>query len=635
MKINDIVAMMAVVLTAGGCTSNDEGTQPDQTVPIRLAATISVADVGQARSADGAKTRAFGDWGGSATTQDTELLKDETVRAWISENETGHTAAIKNPIEYKVADPSTADAPGDLEPVNTTTDPPFYYPIGVDNISIHAIHPSGYASGDKFTVNLDQTTETSYAASDLCYSMPTNFSRTDVDANGRKLLQMKHLLSKIVVNLTLDANVTGATLPTSIKLRANTSTTMTYPVAVTTDANGYTGCTPSDASDPGVITMKQEAIIPPQTIAAGASFISFSVTGLGPMIYPMPDATTFESGKRYTYNIRVKNVGIAVTTDVTDWGTKTDGGTLIGKSQNYRKNPLWYVAEYNLNSDLTFNTTAGTSQGYLFQWNTGTYSVMNLGFTANTTGYDGYALPNPAKTVSNGEIGVTWHVPTAMEFYSILPSDYTASKYIFTSNSTYGIAPATIISEFPCTFGYNNDTKYGVGNTSNPVTPTGTSYNSYWSTYTTNSWVRYAIRFLGTDYCSVWKYHYVDYNTGTCRLVISSKLINKNDVETTSQMAAKITEITNGSYDWTEQAGCIVRNFYACGFCQNAQQNSPGQTRPNSEGNFWSTTKSSSNASNSIFMRVYTENTSGVGNGTYVGPVGTSHGFSIRLFRDN
>ena len=54
-------------------------------------------------------------------------------------------------------------------------------------------NPSGYDSGDKFTVNLDQSTEANYAASDLCYSMPTNFARTDVDTNGRKLLQMKHL----------------------------------------------------------------------------------------------------------------------------------------------------------------------------------------------------------------------------------------------------------------------------------------------------------------------------------------------------------------------------------------------------------------------------------------------------------
>lgn len=331
MKIKDILAMLAVIMTAGGCTSNDEGIQPGDAVPIRLAATIAPANTrGMAVS-----TRAAGDWGECTTTQDTELLKGQTVRAWINENDGTHTDAIKSPIEYTVADPTTADAPGDLEPVDPTTDPPFYYPIGVNTISIHAIHPSGYDSGDKFTVNTDQTEEADYAASDLCYSKPANFGRTDVDANGRKELIMKHLLSKIVVNLTLDENVTGATLPSTIKLHAKTSTTMTFPVDVTTNANGFTGCTASDASDPGVITMKQEAIIPPQTIAAGASFISFNVTGLGPMIYPLPAETTFESGKRYTYNIRVADLKIQVTNDITDWadGTESDGN---GFQDSYR-----------------------------------------------------------------------------------------------------------------------------------------------------------------------------------------------------------------------------------------------------------------------------------------------------------
>jgi hypothetical protein len=324
MKIKDIVAMMAVMVTAGGCTSNDEGTQPGEVVPIRLAATITPANTrGTAVS-----TRAAGDWGERTTTQDTELLEGQTVRAWVSENDGSHTAAIKNPIEYTVS-----NATGDLEPVSDTT--PFYYPVGVNTISIHAIHPSGYDSGEKFTVNLDQTTEANYAASDLCYSQPADFTRSDVDANGRKLLQMKHLLSKIVVNLTLDENVTGATLPQAIKLHAMTSTVMTYPVDVATAANGYTGCTVSDASDLGAITMKQEAIIPPQTIAAGVSFITFNVDGLGPMLYPLPAATTFESGKRYTYNIRITDLEIQVTNDITDWvdGTESDGN---GFQDSYR-----------------------------------------------------------------------------------------------------------------------------------------------------------------------------------------------------------------------------------------------------------------------------------------------------------
>lgn len=321
MKIKDIVAMMAVMVTAGGCTSNDEGTQLGDAVPIKLAATITPANTrGTAVS-----TRAAGDWGERTTTQDTELLEGQTVDAYIKVKD-GDGLTDPYPLVCTVSGTS-----GDL-----TYSGNYYYPVGVNTISIHAIHPSGYESEDVFTVNPDQTSEANYAASDLCYSQPADFGRSDVDENGRKLLQMKHLLSKIVVNLTLDDNVVGASLPSSIKLHAKTSTTMTYPVAVSdANANGYMGCTPSDASNPDVITMKQEAIIPPQTIAAGASFITFNVDGIGPMLYPLPAETTFESGKRYTYNIRITDLEIQVTNDITDWvdGTESDGN---GFQDSYR-----------------------------------------------------------------------------------------------------------------------------------------------------------------------------------------------------------------------------------------------------------------------------------------------------------
>lgn len=597
MKIKYIVALMTVIATAGGCTQ-DTGEQPEEAVPIRLAATITPTDVG--------KTRAFGVWGGAATTQDTELLTGQTVRAWISENDGSHTDPIKDPIEYTVS-----NAAGDLEPVNTTTDPAFYYPQGVDVISIHAIHPSGYASGDKFTVNLDQTTEANYAASDLCYSMPTNFSRTDVDANGRKLLQMKHLLSKIVVNLTLDANVTGATLPTSIKLHANTSTTMTYPVAVTTDANGYTGCTPSDASDPGVITMKQEAIIPPQTIAAGASFISFSVTGLGPMIYPMPDATTFESGKRYTYNIRVKNVGIAVTTDVTDWGAKVPNQQVMGKfNWEIRKNPLWYVAEYNILDAAGTEMASTENAGYFFTWT----DAMNR-FTGGTTSISEYTRGN--NTIANTPSGSTWHLPVRGEWWSIVPSGLTNLASI---KSYSGL---TTVNNAPVVFGYNNTTKRGIIET------------SWWTTLSQTE--TRAIRFLGTEFCSAWKYVWAN-NI----LTISATLIEPVEKNATAASTWYNSHNWNGTGEnaifWgnDDEKLAVQRSFYSRG--HGVDSSGPtGSVQVNLHVLHWSATEISDDYStdnDAWRLQCVVNNYYSVSYGG--GSNGKNHlSFCIRLFRDN
>lgn len=612
MKIKYIVALMTVIATAGGCTQ-DTGEQPEEAVPIRFAATIAPTDNG--------KTRAAGDWGERTTTltQGTEFLNGEHVFVYIKENDGAHQSNIKWPIEYQVANDGDGDADdGDLNPVSDTT--PFFFPVGVNTINIHAIHPS-YTSGAGFTVQTDQTTEANYVASDLCYSKPTDYTRTgsgtDIDTNGRRILQFKHLLSKIVVNLTLDANVPGATLPTSIKLHAKTSTAMSYPEA---NANGYTGCTAPDASNLGIITMKQEAIIPPQEIAAGASFLSFYVTGVGPMIYPMPAATTFESGKMYTYNIRVKNVGIDVTTNVTDWGTKVDNQVVRARQVDYKLNPLWYVAKSNLNQDATsFSLVNSTSQGYLFTWAT----TMSMGYTYTTDGssYDGYATPAIPKTVANGESGTTWHLPTRYEWASIFP--------FFTGNMLGTVPTANIVvDEEGSTFGYSNDTKYtnGIDNTSN----TGKIYKSYWSA--TVDMTRYAIRFLDTEHCSVWKYQYLDHNTTSARLVVSARLIDPINSSNTSAIADMMTTITANDYVWSEDEskGAIQREFYACGYGYGGAMAAPAIRYPNDHILFWSSTLYSGNyiwraGCNGSPLLLLNSSYSAV----------KTDGFSVRLFRDN
>ena len=602
MKIKYIVALMTVIATAGGCTQ-DTGEQPEEAVPIRFAATIAPTDIG--------KTRAAGDWGERTTTltQGTEFLNGEHVFVYIKENDGAHQSDIKWPIEYQVANDGDGDADdGDLNPVSDTT--PFFFPVGVNTINIHAIHPS-YTSGAGFTVQTDQTTEANYVASDLCYSKPTDYTRTgsgtDIDTNGRRILWFKHLLSKIVVNLTLDANVPGATLPTSIKLHAKTSTAMSYPE---TNANGYTGCTASDASNPGIITMKQEAIIPPQTIAAGASFLSFSVTGVGPMIYPMPAATTFESGKMYTYNIRVKNVGIEVTTNVTDWGTKVDNQVVSAQiMEDIKRNPLWYVAEYNI-LDADGTTLATTENaGYFFTWT----DAMTK-FTGSTTSISEYTRGN--NSIVNTPSGSTWHLPTRSEWWSIVPS----GRVNLASIKSY--SGLTTISD-PIVFGYNSTTKEGIEET------------SWWNTISQTE--TRAIRFLGTEYCSAWKYVWAN-NI----LTISATLI---DVVEKNATAAS-TWYNSHSWDGTgenaiifgnnEEALAVQRSFYSRGHGVDAS-GPTGTVQVNLHVLHWSSTEISDDYStdnDAWRLQCVVNNYYSVSYGG--GANGKNHlSFCIRLFRDN
>ena len=535
MKIRDIVAIVAVALAAGSCNQKDDGLQPDDRVPIRLKASVE-ADASEL-------TRAAGDWGERTTTltQGTEFLNDRHVLVYIKENDGTHTSNIKWPIEYKVVNDGDGDADdGDLDPVSDTT--PFYFPTGVNTIQMHGIHPS-YTSGAGFTVMTDQTTEANYAASDLCYSKPTDYSRTGtVDANGRRVLQFKHLLSKIVVNLTVDA-VSATGTPDYISLHAKTSTAMTFPAD---NDDGYTGCSPSDADNPGIIKMKQEAIIPPQTIAAGASFISLTVPGIGPMIYPLPATTTFESGKKYTYNLKVTDVAITADTDITDWNTVPGTYTGVGKVNPKEMNPLYYMAKYNITSTKTdgkwtFAATELTIGDY-YLWSTG---LSNFGVQSSS--YDGWAT----KQLSVYGSDVTWHLPTHQEMQSIFP--VLQSKSIFSETD---VPAGEVVEEPSCTFSYSD-------------ARTSYAYKSYWSAYSSST--RYAIRFLASPYCSVWKYQFISGTPG--KLVVSAKLIGTMSDENTDankttleSRLASVMEENDSYWEDNEKKGTIQRTIPAGGY---------------------------------------------------------------------
>ena len=600
------MAIVAVALAASGCNQQDDGAQQDERLPILLKASVDVEAVGQ--------TRAAGDWGERTTTmtQGSEFLAGEQVMAYIKEGDGTNPATIKWPIEYVVVNDGDGDADdGDLDPKTDTT--PFYFPVGVNTINIHAIHPS-YTSDAGFTVETDQTMEANYAKSDLCYSKPRDYTRSGttayLDANGRRVLQFKHLLSKIIVNLTVDATA-ATSAPSYISLHAKTTTAMTFPVD---NANGYTGCTASDASYPGVIKMKQEAIIPPQDIAAGASFISMNVPGIGSMIYPMPTATSFESGKKYTYNLKVTDVGITATTNVTDWSAKNDGGAIHGMPvPKYKLNPLWYVTEscvksYNSSTHVvTFEPNPRSGGSYtVYTW----YDAMTY-FAKQTTSYNDYWS---GSLVNDGTTSFRYHLPILNEWYSIC----SATGNIL---SATGFLPSGGLdgNGVGCCFGFNDETKIGIRDW------------SYWSAPDPSGSVRYAIRFLGTWYCSVWKYEYTPYYA-----TITSRIIDPLQKDDPT-LSTKLTAYMNDASFWAtidENEGAVQRCFYLSGYINNSNSGGSGaaDAQKDTHGHSWSTTQVSSNTNNAWYFYVI---------GNTVGPYicvnnyGKKFGFSVRLFRDN
>lgn len=215
---------------------------------------------------------------------------------------------------------------------------------------------------------------------------------------------------------------------------------------------------------------------------------------------------------------------------------------------DYRLNPLYYVAEsyvkdYNTTTKIaTFEPDPKVLPSKMYCISS---AMQKFSATHSVSHYDGYRSCD----VIDGTTDFTYHLGTLTEWRSIIPCptvDAATTSDILNASYSSGLK-----TEPQCVFGYNNDTKTGI---------TG---KSYWSSYTANSNKRYAIRFLDTDYCSVWKYEYKN-NMG----IISAKLIDKISSTDNSALTAMMTTITSAPDSYWEEdqnSGTFQRFFYASG----------------------------------------------------------------------
>ena len=225
--------------------------------------------------------------------------------------------------------------------------------------------------------------------------------------------------------------------------------------------------------------------------------------------------------------------------------------TMLGIKKKYLRNPLWYMAETNVKSYNSSTkvvtleasaTTAGSKTCY--NWTT---AMAYFAANHTATQYDGYQEGDIKDNVSSV---FTYHLPTLKEFASIIGFNNDAN--LFSSD----ITSSTVLNNGTnniCRFGYSNATKNS-----------DVRDISFWSTTATN--LRYAIRFLDTNYCSVWKYQL---NTSTGLLTISSRIIDMISSSNTTLLNTTMATITSAadSY-WSEDAvnGIIQRNIYLVGY---------------------------------------------------------------------
>lgn len=84
-----------------------------------------------------------------------------------------------------------------------------------------------------------------------------------------------------------------------------------------------------DISDDFETPAYNDAVIVPQTLDAGTSFIVVTLLDGTRLAYQLPESTTFTAQTAYQYHITVKRDGMVVTTSVTDW---LPGGIIEGEA---------------------------------------------------------------------------------------------------------------------------------------------------------------------------------------------------------------------------------------------------------------------------------------------------------------
>ena len=346
-------ALAALVLSLAACTQDEAGFLPEgaEGTPIVFTATGLNPT---ATATAGTRAPVDGNWTG---VQSVAVLMDGTVKT------------------YNVA-PSTADP---TSATLTSTAP--YYWTNHNDITVTAWWPytAGETTPPAVKVKANQSTQKNFEGSDLIVADGQTVTY------GSPTLRFTHRTARVTIVLTDYTEGLASVRLTGLSTEGDNPDII---VPYDKGSNTYT------------------AIVAPQSVAAGTTFITCTFTNGKTFVYKMKNATDWQAGGEYTYTVSLaaaKDLGYTIESDGSYTVTSADGLMNVAELVNGGKTDINITLDKNI--DLTGKgwTPIGTSfdNSYKGTFDGGGHTITGLTVTTNDQFVGLFGYLNRAGMVKN------------------------------------------------------------------------------------------------------------------------------------------------------------------------------------------------------------------------------------------
>ena len=346
-------ALAALALLLGACTQDEAGFLPEgaEGTPIVFTATgLNPA----ATATAGTRAPVDGNWTG---VQSVAVLMDGMVKA------------------YDVTPTTAAPTSATL----TSTDP--YYWTNHNNITVTAWWPytAGETTPPAVKVKANQSAQKDFEGSDLIVADGQTVTY------GSPTLRFTHRTARVTIVLTDYTEGLASVQLTGLSTEGDNPDII---VPYDKGSNTYT------------------ALVAPQSVAAGTTFITCTFTNGKVFVYKMKNATDWQAGGEYTYTVSLaaaKDLGYTIESNGSYTVTSADGLMNIAKLVNGGKSDINITLDTDI--DLTGKdwTPIGTDydNSYKGTFDGGGHTITGLTFTTNDKYAGLFGWLNRAGSVKN------------------------------------------------------------------------------------------------------------------------------------------------------------------------------------------------------------------------------------------